>query len=267
MRYSNLHTHTTYSDGKNSVRENIEAAIANNMISLGFSDHSYTDFDSRYCIKKEDIPKYISEVRALAREYSDKIEIYLGYELDGFATLENRELYDYIIGDVHYVRTHTGLRDVDMSRDEFIDVTNTCFGGDTLAFAKEYYSVYAESIEKIRPDILGHIDLVTKFGLVDEEDKRYRSYAIEALAASLEICPIIEMNTGAIARGYRSTPYPAPFILKEIKERGGRIILNSDSHRASDLTCAFDESLELLRANGIGSVIRLVGGNFEELGI
>ena len=47
MRYSNLHTHTTYSDGKNSVRENIEAAIANNMISLGFSDHSYTDFDSQ----------------------------------------------------------------------------------------------------------------------------------------------------------------------------------------------------------------------------
>jgi histidinol-phosphatase (PHP family) len=75
------------------------------------------------------------------------------------------------------------------------------------------------------------------------------------------------MNTGAIARGYRSTPYPAPFILKEIKERGGRIILNSDSHRATDLTCAFDESLELLRANGFGSVIRLVGGNFEEFGI
>ena len=54
---------------------------------------------------------------------------------------------------------------------------------------------------------------------------------------------------------------------KEIKERGGSIILNSDSHRATDLTCAFDESLELLRANGFGSIIRLVGGNFEELGI
>ena len=59
MRYSNFHTHTTYSDGKNSVRENIEAAIEKGMSALGFSDHSYTDFDLSYCIKKDDLPKYI----------------------------------------------------------------------------------------------------------------------------------------------------------------------------------------------------------------
>ena len=267
MQYSNFHTHTTYSDGKNSVRENIEAAIASSMSALGFSDHSYTDFDSRYCIKKDDLPRYIEEIRRLGREYSDRIEIYLGYELDGFAKLENRELYDYIIGDVHYVRTHTGLRDVDMSRDEFIDVTNTCFGGDSIAFAKEYYSVYAECIPQMRPDILGHIDLVTKFGLVDEDDRRYRSYTIEALETALAVCPVIEMNTGAISRGYRKTPYPAPFLLKEIKERGGKIILSSDSHRATDLCCAFDDCLEILRANGIGSVVAFKGGKLEEFGI
>lgn len=267
MRYSNLHTHTTYSDGKNSVRENIEAAIANNMISLGFSDHSYTDFDLRYCIKKDDLPKYISEVRSLAREYSDKIEVYLGYELDAFAKMEDRELYDYVIGDLHYVRTPDGLRDVDMNREEFIDITKTCFGGDTIAFAKEYYGLYAERVPALRPDIIGHIDLVTKFGLVDEDDKRYRSYAIEALVASLEVCPIVEMNTGAISRGYRKMPYPAPFLLKEIKERGGKIVLNSDSHRATDLTCAFDDCLELLRSNGINSIVAFVGGEFKEFGI
>ena len=112
MRYSNLHTHTTYSDGKQSVRDNIESAIEKSMLSLGFSDHSYTDFDLSYCIKKEKLPEYINEVRTLGKEYSGRIEIYLGYELDGFATMENRELYDYIIGDIHYVRTSFSPSDV-----------------------------------------------------------------------------------------------------------------------------------------------------------
>lgn len=38
------------------------------------------------------------------------------------------------------------------------------------------------------------------------------------------------MNTGAIARGYRTTPYPAPFILKELKNLGCGIIISSDCH-------------------------------------
>lgn len=267
MRYSNFHTHTTFSDGKNSIRENIEAAIAKDMISLGFSDHSYTDFDLTYCIKKEDLPKYISEVRAMQAEYADRIEIYLGYELDGFAKMDNRELFDYTIGDCHYVRTPDGLRSVDNNVRDFVDIGETVFGGDYIAFSKAYYEIYAERMPIIRPDILGHIDLVTKFGYVDEDDPRYRAYATEALVASLEVCPIVEMNTGAISRGHRTTPYPAPFMLREIRERGGRIILSSDSHRATDLTASFDDCLEILRANNINSVVALVGGKFEEFGI
>ena len=85
MRYSNLHTHTTYSDGKHTIRENIESAIEKQMLSIGISDHSYTDFDLTYCIKKEDIPRYIDEIRALREEYADRIEVYLGLELDGYA--------------------------------------------------------------------------------------------------------------------------------------------------------------------------------------
>jgi histidinol-phosphatase (PHP family) len=75
------------------------------------------------------------------------------------------------------------------------------------------------------------------------------------------------MNSGAISRGYRKTPYPAPFLLKEIKERGGKIILSSDSHRATDLTCAFDECIQILRASGICSVVSFKNGKFEEFGI
>lgn len=267
MRYSNLHTHTTYSDGKHTIRENIESAIEKQMHSIGISDHSYTDFDLTYCIKKEDIPRYIDEIRALREEYADRIEVYLGLELDGYASLEDRALYDYVIGDCHYVPTPDGRRSIDHSKHFFVEIGENYFGGDYLAFAKEYYRTYAERIQIIRPDVLGHFDLVTKFGYIDQDDPRYRSYALEALVASLEVCPIVEMNTGAIARGHRREPYPAPFLLDEIKARGGRILLSSDSHDANNLTFFFDECVELLRENGFRSIVALSEGRFKEFGI
>ena len=78
MRFSNLHTHTTFSDGKGTVRENIESAIAKNMCSLGFSDHSFTACDTSYCMMLSDYEKYCKEVRALAADYKERLPVFLG---------------------------------------------------------------------------------------------------------------------------------------------------------------------------------------------
>ena len=87
MRYSNLHAHTIFSDGKQTPEENILAAIDKNMISLGFSDHSFTAFDRRYCMRKVNIPEYIREIRRMKKKYEERIEIYLGMEYDGFSEI------------------------------------------------------------------------------------------------------------------------------------------------------------------------------------
>ena len=267
MRYSSIHTHTCFSDGVHSVEENILSAIEKNMISLGFSDHCYTYFDTSYCVQYDKVSVYIDEVEQLKKKYADKIEIYLGIELDGFARLDNREKYDYIIGDIHYVNTPDGYKAVDLSKDDIILTTDRYFGGDQVRMAMSYYESYVECIKEMKPDVLGHIDLVTKYGLVDQTDRRYISAAREALEASLKVCPIIEMNTGAISRGYRKEPYPAVFLIDAIKEQGGKILLSSDSHSANDLTFYFDECVELLRSRGVSSIVRLVCGQFEEFGI
>ena len=42
MKYrQNLHTHTTFCDGKDTPEELVEAAIAKGFDSIGFSGHSY----------------------------------------------------------------------------------------------------------------------------------------------------------------------------------------------------------------------------------
>ena len=53
-----------------------------------------------------------------------------------------------------------------------------------------------------------------------------------------------------MSRGWRSAPYPAPFLLKRLKELSGRIVLSSDSHSAAALLYGFREAAELAKASG-----------------
>jgi histidinol-phosphatase (PHP family) len=51
---------------------------------------------------------------------------------------------------------------------------------------------------------------------------------------------IFEINTGAISRGYRATPYPSAEIIAYLKQRGAILLLSSDSHSKETLAFQFD---------------------------
>ncbi len=267
MKYYNIHTHTVFSDGKNTPRENIEAALSLGMGGIGFSDHSYTLYDLSYCMKKENEGAYLAELRALKKEYEGRIDVSIGLELDGYSDIPNRAAYDYLLGDCHYVKTEGGFFSVDHCLEGHKALCRDWFAGDYTAFARAYFEGYTERIACMKPDVLGHFDLVSKFCLTDESDSRYLTYAKEALIASLEVTPYIELNTGAIARGHRPIPYPAPYLFSEIKAHGGVFVLGSDSHETRNLIYYFDEACSLLKENGISSIAVFHGGAFEERGI
>ena len=82
MRYVNLHNHSTFSDGAHVPEEIVLAAIEKNMLGIGFSDHSYTDFDPSYCMLPERYAEYHRTIDALKEKYADKIKVFKGIELD-----------------------------------------------------------------------------------------------------------------------------------------------------------------------------------------
>ena len=267
MIYSNLHTHSIYSDGAHTPREIVEQAISQGMSAIGISDHSYTFFDTRYCIAEEQNLQYINELRALKKEYKGKIDVLVGIELDAFSEGYSKADFDYIIGSCHYINFDGVYASVDSSLAGVKEAVEKYCGGDPMIFANRYFDTYSERICNMRPDILGHIDLVSKLGVVDEDSQAYRKKAVQTLCDALSVCDIIEMNTGAISRGYKKLPYPAQFLLKEIKDRKKQIILSSDSHSKDTLTFYFDECIEILKANGINNVVAYSGGKFSEIGI
>ena len=81
----NLHSHTTFCDGKNSAEEMIESAIEHGFDVFGFSGHSYTPFDESYCMSLEGTKEYKHTVKALAEKYKSKIKILCGVEQDFFS--------------------------------------------------------------------------------------------------------------------------------------------------------------------------------------
>ncbi len=267
MILSNLHTHTVYCDGKNSPEELVRAAIKKGFTSLGFSGHAYTPHDDEYCMTPDSTLKYIDEINLLKEKYKDKIEIYLGCECDLYSLID-RQKYDYIIGSVHYAKSDEGrLFPVDNTEELTQSFIREHFGGSYLKFVEAYFEAVAQ-IGKVKPDIVGHFDLVAKFNegnkYFDENSKEYLNMVFDAIDAVIPHCDLFEVNTGAISRGYRTAPYPAFPILKRLYEKGARIILTSDCHNADFLDCNFKESTETLKNAGFKSAYVLLGGKFVE---
>ena len=267
MKKSNLHTHTDFSDGLHSAEENILSAIEKGFVSVGISDHSLTDFDLSYCMKKEREKEYVDTLRALADKYRGKIQVFCGLELDGASDGSIRRELDYIIGDCHYVFKECAYHSIDHSEEGHLALIKEYFDSDPMRLARAYFETYVDKMIKLKPDILGHFDLVAKYNAMPEESREYQSLATEALLALIPSCPIFEMNTGAVARGIRKTPYPADYLLRELKLHGGKIVLSSDSHDKNNLDFAFDRAVEILKAHGFESVLVLEKNGFVETAI
>ena len=267
MVKSNLHTHTKYSDGENTAEENVLEAIEKGFVSLGFSDHSYTEFDLTYCMKAQNEDDYRNEIISLRDKYRGEIEVYCGIELDGYSERPENNKYDYIIGSCHYLNLDGKYYSVDHCIEGHKMILEEFFGNDTQEFAKKYFATMTECTRLHKPDIIGHFDLVSKFGFMKEDSAEYRDALLESLVSCLEVTPIIELNNGSLSRGIRTVPYPAPYVLPEIKSHGGKILISSDSHKKCNLDYAFEDMVELIKKYGINSIVVLKNGQFSEIGI
>lgn len=261
----NLHTHTSYCDGKNSAEEMIISAINKGMTSIGFSGHAFTPHDTSYCMSEEGTLRYAAEILSLKEKYQGKIDVFLGLEQDYFSS-EVTINCDYLIGSVHYVFKSGEYIPVDETKEIITSAVERLYGGDIYAFLEDYYSLVENIFDKTGCDIVGHLDLPEKFNadntLFDRSNSRYiRAYksAVKKLVAQNRI---FEINTGAISRGYTTEPYPRREILRYIAGLGGKVTISSDSHSVSTLDFKLDEMRSLAADCGFEGVYTFDGIKF-----
>lgn len=264
---SNYHTHTSFCDGKNTPEEIVLYAIEKGCSSIGFSGHGYTPFDLRYCMK--DTVGYIKEISGLKNKYSNKIEIYCGVEEDAFSYV-NRENFDYIIGSSHYFHIHDKYYPIDSNYDYFKKCLEV-FEYDVLKLSETYFRMFVNYIIKRKPDIVGHFDVITKFDEIDEQrflnNSEYLKIAEKYIKIAAQSDVIFEINTGAMARGIRKTPYLGERLLHILKAQCGKVILSSDCHSVETLNYSFDEMEYILRDVGFNCVYELYKSEFRKRSI
>ena len=249
-----VHTHATCCDGKSTLEEMAAAAYAAGVKYYGVSCHSHTplELDAGYVLPA-DMTAYRKAVLDLGDKYAGRMEVLLGLEWDSQSDI-SPEGFDYWFGIAHYQRRENSIcYAADWGEEAFTACRDEACGGDALAVTEGCFRE-VRRVAAMKPTILGHMDLITKLNagnrFFDESAPRYRRAALEALHAADPTATLLEINTGGMARGYRDTPYPALFLLKEWRVMGGKIILTSDSHSTDTILYGYGDSIALAKAAG-----------------
>lgn len=257
---STVHCHTDLCDGKNTPAEMAAAAAARGVKVLGLSGHSHTPHDDSYCMSVENTARYRAEIARLNEEYAGRLTILCGLEWDEHSD-EKLTDWEYTIGSVHYVTgPKTGRH---YAIDDTAEELQACldeFNGDGDAMAEAYFAAVAKVTGK-EPAILGHFDLLKKLNgegrFFDENSPRWRAAALKALEAAAGKVQALEINTGGVARGYRTDFYPASYLLERWRELGGEVILTADAHTTDGLLYGFAQAAEYAKKAGFSHAVVL----------
>ena len=257
MKKTNYHTHCTYCDGTESARAMIEAAIARHLAVLGFSSHSMYPFAADWHVAPGEHAAYCAEIRSLAAEYRNRIEIQLGFEADyvrglccpDFARYAEWQP-DFLIGSVHFITGDGGYTEADASSQEAVrEGIAQFFGGSVQEWVHTYFTLQKELLEKGHFTFLGHPDLIRKQNspryaepLFDEGASWYRQELAQLATACRRADICVEINTGGMARGYLPEPYPSLELLTLLREQNVPVTINSDAHQSRHVDYAFEQA-------------------------
>jgi histidinol phosphatase-like PHP family hydrolase len=161
-----LHNHTTYSDGKFSPRDIVEAGIKAGLDVVGISDH-YRTTKTKSLLPSQ-LDEYVEHVRRLAIHYKDKIRVLVGVEID--SSPERTE-------DLAYLPTGQ-LNKMDFVLFEYVQDEEA--GGMSLC---ELFDMRKE----LEPPVgLAHNDITRNFA---ETDPSVLIPVLETNHLFLELCP------------------------------------------------------------------------------
>jgi len=254
------------------LREMLEAAVAAGYTVFGVSEHAPRsqerfvypgEREKGFDVKRlgEDFEAYAETVFRLAEEFEDRLTVLRGFEAEVVPAetyrdqmLALRKLYgfDYMVGSVHYVCQIS----IDFSSEEHERAAQAAGGYE--ASAKRYYDDVAAMIEALRPEVVGHLDLIKLYAsdptVLDAPS--VRQAAGRALEAAREYRAILDLNTAGYRKGL-GEPYPAPWLVRRAAEMGVGFCFGDDSHSPAQVGSGLDDARAYLRANDVREITTL----------
>jgi histidinol-phosphatase (PHP family) len=237
-----------------SVSEYARAAIRAGLGEIGISDHSPMPggFDKAWRMDRSELSGYLDEVESARDEFADRLIIRVGLEADFHPGAEAyvEEMiasydWDYVIGSVHYIG------DWAFDNPDCIDAWRQWNIEDAYC---AYFELVAQSAATAMFDIIGHPDLIKKFG------RRPAANCQSALEAEEQMLQAVKKSGAALeisSAGLRKPVqeiYPHQRIVARAAELGISFAFGSDAHAPGDVGHGMDECLAALEAGGIKDI-------------
>jgi histidinol-phosphatase (PHP family) len=245
------HTHTIRcGHAYGTVEEYIESAISKQISEIGFSDHAPMPEAERegYTMSADEVEPYISSLEEQRGKYGGRIAVRIGFEVDypllgsfpGRYFTDTR--IDYLIGSCHFIDGWA------FDHPDYIDE----YGRRDI---DEVYGRYFSIMEALAAsrlfDVVGHFEIVKKFGFRPTRDFRP---AIETIARLLAAGgTAVEINTAGMIHP-AGEMYPADDIIRILFDCNVPVTLGSDAHRPEQVGRLFPDAVEKLARAGYRSI-------------
>ena len=261
------------------LREMLEAAVAAGYQTFGVSEHA-PHSEARFLYEEEirrgwdvatslhNFKTYTALLSEFAEEFADRLVVLRGFEAEIVPTAtyiqemrgyieqkdaNGRNCFDYFVGSVHYVDELV----IDGSVADYQYAVEHCDGIEN--FAVRYYEAVVAMMETLKPDVVGHLDLIRRnlelagFSLAEIETPRIAN-AIDAALETAKACDaVLDLNTAGWRKGL-AHPYPVPALVRRAAHIGVPFCFGDDSHRASDVGAGIDDARIYLLENGVDTV-------------
>ena len=229
---ADLHLHSSCSyDGRSSVEEMCEAALAIGLGAVAFTDHwDFDENDPGY--GRFDDEQYTALIEAAKAKFASRLVVYKGVEIDYQQRLEGAirdaladKRFDLVLGAVHYI-------------------DGTILGPEIIA-DRSLEAIYATYLREVTASArsglfsgIAHFDYVTRYSGPNKvlwRDESLRRRLHECLYAIIKSGAALEVNTHGLIRPPRNF-YPSVELLRPYRELGGkRVTIGSDAHDKNDI--------------------------------
>jgi len=222
-------------------------AIAVGLEEIGFSDHApmVNREMPGITMNIKQLPEYYRMMESVREEFKGNLRIKIGIEADFIPGYEEKTRmilkdfpYDYVIGSVHFIKEWGFDNPEEREKWDQKDVDQVY---------SDYYELLRRCAQSGLYDIMGHVDLVKKFGHRPSSDM---SAEIRKTAKVFKESGVaVEINTSGLRKTVKEM-YPSLDALKIYCEEGVPLTFGSDAHDPHDVGRDFNKALQLARDAG-----------------
>jgi histidinol-phosphatase (PHP family) len=251
---------------KGELRGVVQAAVEAGFTTYGLSEHA-PRYRREHLYPEEQhlVPldlqrlfeQYVASALVLREEYEDRLELLIGFETEALPVdtwaeqmraIRRSAPFDYMVGSVHSI----GDSWVDLNPPTTERAAEACGGFEPLRCL--YFDRLAELVETLRPEIVGHVDLIRRF---EPAEFRFSVAAMQHAERVLEAArasgSALEVNAAPVRRGFGPV-YPGPQVLARACLMGVPVTLGDDSHGPDGVGVGLDACLEAISAAGYREV-------------